>query len=303
MSNSVGFCFRRTGHARQLLEHAEIILEGNGRERLVLALDLDAFLGFDRLVQAVGPAPSRHHASRKLVDDDDFAVFDDVFHVLAIERVRLDRGLDVMLERPVLRVSDVANTEQAFDFLPAFIRHRDVAVLLVDDEIAGELRGFARGTFDLLAFFQLGNDSVDLVVLVGRFFARAGNDQRRTGFVDQNGIDFVDDGVVVPALHAILDVELHVVAQVVEAELVVGAVGDVCRIGGAALFVVQIVNDHADRKSEEAVQPSHPLRVAFGQVVVDRTTCTPRPLSALRYTGRVATSVLPSPVFISEIVP
>ena len=41
--------------------------------------------------------------------------------------------------------------------------------------------------------------------------------------------------VVVAALDAVLDVELHVVAQVVEAELVVGAVGDVGGVGVAAL--------------------------------------------------------------------
>ena len=32
---------------------------------------LSAFLGLDRLVQAVGPAPARHHAAGELVDDDD----------------------------------------------------------------------------------------------------------------------------------------------------------------------------------------------------------------------------------------
>ena len=54
------FRFGRTGHAGQLLVHAEVVLEGDGGERLILALDLDAFLGFDGLVQTVassgGPA-------------------------------------------------------------------------------------------------------------------------------------------------------------------------------------------------------------------------------------------------------
>ena len=118
MSNSVGFGFRRTGHAGQLLEHAEIILEGDGGERLILALDLDAFFRFDRLVQAVGPAAARHHASGKLVHDDDLAVLDHIFHVLAIERVRFDCGLDVMLKWPVLRVGDVADAEQAARLSP-----------------------------------------------------------------------------------------------------------------------------------------------------------------------------------------
>ena len=73
-----------------------------------------------------------------------------------------------------------------------------------------------------------------------------------------------------PALHAVFDLELHVVAQVVESELIVGAVGDVGAIGGAALIVVQIVNDHAHRQPQKLVNFSHPLGVALGQVVVHR---------------------------------
>ena len=53
------FGFGRTGHAGQLLVHAEVVLEGDGGQRLVLALDLDAFLGFDGLVQAVATSGGR----------------------------------------------------------------------------------------------------------------------------------------------------------------------------------------------------------------------------------------------------
>ena len=73
-----------------------------------------------------------------------------------------------------------------------------------------------------------------------------------------------------PALHAILDLELHVVAQVVEAELVIRPVGDVGAIRGAALIVAQVVNDHAHRESQKLVDLAHPLGVALGQVVVHR---------------------------------
>jgi len=44
LSNSGRFGFRGTGHARKFLEHAEIILEGDCRERLILALNLHPFL-------------------------------------------------------------------------------------------------------------------------------------------------------------------------------------------------------------------------------------------------------------------
>ena len=103
-----------------------------------------------------------------------------------------------------------------------------------------------------------------------RLFGGPGDDERRPRFVDEDAVDLVDDRVVVPALHVVREVELHVVAQVVEAELVVGAVGDVARVGDLAFLVVQVVLDDADRHAEEAVDAAHPLRVAAGQVVVDR---------------------------------
>ena len=113
----------------------------------------------------------------------------------------------------------------------AFFGERDGAVLLVDRVVAGGVLLAGLLAFDHLAADQLGDDAVDLVVLVGGFLAGAGDDQRRAGFVDQDRVHFVDDGVVVAALDAILEAELHVVAQVVEAELVVGAVGDVGVVG------------------------------------------------------------------------
>ena len=44
---------RGSGHARQFGIHAEIVLEGDCCERLVLWLNIHAFFGFDCLMQAV----------------------------------------------------------------------------------------------------------------------------------------------------------------------------------------------------------------------------------------------------------
>ena len=65
------------------------------------------------------------------------------------------------------------------------------------------------------------------------------------------------------------EVELHVVAEVVEAELVVRAVGDVAAVGDLTFLVVQVVLDDADRHAKEPVDAAHPLGVAAREVVVD----------------------------------
>src|SRR5262249_37158155 len=51
---------RRAGHARELVVEAEIILERDRRERLVLILNLDALLRLDRLVEALRPTAALH---------------------------------------------------------------------------------------------------------------------------------------------------------------------------------------------------------------------------------------------------
>ena len=87
------------GHARELLVHAEVILDRDRRVGARLALDGDVLLGLDGLVQAVGPAPARHDAAGVFIDDDDLAVLHDVFDVALVERVgaeELGDGVDVL---------------------------------------------------------------------------------------------------------------------------------------------------------------------------------------------------------------
>ena len=103
-----------------------------------------------------------------------------------------------------------------------------------------------------------------------RSSAWPGDDERRARLVDQDGIDLVDDGVVQAALEALLDVHRHVVAQIVETELVIGAVGDIGGVGGALLLGLHVRQVDAHRHAEELEDLPHPFGVAIGEVVVDR---------------------------------
>ena len=60
----VGFGRGRAGHAGELLVEAEVVLEGDRGQRLVLGLDLDVLLGLERLVQAFRIAPARASCGR-----------------------------------------------------------------------------------------------------------------------------------------------------------------------------------------------------------------------------------------------
>ena len=69
-----GLGLGRTGHAGQLVVEAEVVLQRDGGEGLVLGLDLDALLGLDGLVDALVVAAAGQDAAGVLVDDQHLAV-------------------------------------------------------------------------------------------------------------------------------------------------------------------------------------------------------------------------------------
>jgi hypothetical protein len=264
-----GLGVRRAGHAGQRLVHAEVVLEGDRGERLVLLADLDALLGLDGLVQAVGPAPSRHGAAGELVDDHHLAVLDDVLHVAAVDEVRAQRRGEVLHEHDVARVVQALARldqpglrHQLLDLGVAGLGEEGLLGLQVHAEVAGAVLLGLR--------LEPGHQLVDAQVGLGAVLGRPGNDQRRARLVDQDRVHLVDDGEVQAALGALFEAEGEVVAQVVEAELVVGAVGDVGVVGGALVGRLLAGPDDPDRQAEGLVDRPHPVGVALRQVLVHR---------------------------------
>ena len=85
-----GFGLRGTGHAGQLVVHAEVVLQRDGGKRLVFFFDLDALFGLDRLVDALAPAPTFKNATGEFVDNFDLAIGDDVVLVTLVQLFRLE---------------------------------------------------------------------------------------------------------------------------------------------------------------------------------------------------------------------
>ncbi len=109
----VGLGHRRAGHAGELGIQAEIVLEGDRGQRLVLPLDRDVLLGLERLVQAFGVAAAFHHAAGELVDDDDLVLAHDVIDVAGEQRMRAQALLHVVHDRDVEDVVEVALGDDA----------------------------------------------------------------------------------------------------------------------------------------------------------------------------------------------
>ncbi|CAM3719812.1 NAD-specific glutamate dehydrogenase [Tsukamurella strandjordii] len=242
------------GHARELVVEPEVVLQRDGGQRLVLGLDLDVLLRLQGLVHALVEAAAREHAAGELVDDEHLTGADDVVLVALVELLGLDRVVEVAHQQRVGRVVEVVDAQLILDQLHAGLVHADR--LLPDVHLV----------VDVLV--HLRHDPGELGVPLAGAVRGARDDQRGAGLVDEDRVDLVDDGVVVAALHQFLDAVRHVVAQVVEAELVVGAVGDVGGVGLAAAVRVLAGQDAVHLEAEEAVHAAHPVGVALGEVVV-----------------------------------
>ena len=262
-----------SGHPGELLVEAEVVLEGDRGKRDVLLLDPDTLLRLDRLMEPLAPAPALHDPTRVLVDDLDLALLDHVVDVALVERLRLQRLGEVVDELDVARVVEVLDPERALDGVDRGLRGRDRLVLLVEEVVgAGELGlvlallGLARGRGASEALGDAGE------VVVGRRggLGLAGDDQRRPRLVDQDRVDLVHDRERVAALHEPLLRDGHVVAEIVEAELGVRAVGDIGVVGDLAQRERHHVLDEADGHPEPLVDRLVPLGVALREVVVDR---------------------------------
>ena len=118
-------------------------------------------------------------------------------------------------------------------------------------------------------FSKLAGDAVRLGIFRRVVVGEAGDDERRSRFVDQDVVDFVDDGVIERTLDLDFLGRLHVVAQIIEAELVVGAVGDVAVVGDLPFVRIHVGLDGTDGEAETQVKRTHPFHVAAGKIIVD----------------------------------
>ncbi len=257
----IGFGIGGASHAGQLGVKAEVVLEGNRRHGLVFGLNGDAFLGFHRLVQAFAPAPPGHQAAGEFIDDHDFAVLHHIVLITEIQVVGAQGCIQVMHQRDIGRVIQAGtwrnqpqlrqNALGAFmpllgqEHLMRLFINRKVARL--DNALAGANVFFA---------FLLGERWHHLVnghIQVGLIFGLTADDQRRARLINEDGIHLIDNGVIEAALDPVSGLINHVVAQVVKAEFVVGAVGDVGAVCGLLFFACQVGQIDANRQTQKVV--------------------------------------------------
>ena len=234
----------RTGHTGELVVESEVVLEGYRCESLALVLDIYALFCFDSLVETLIVASAEHDTSGELVNYEHLTVLYDVVDIAAHDAYRLYRLVDVVLYGHVRGIHEVIEIEILLCLCDTLLSQHGGSRLFVNYDVAvfADLVGGilkSRGGAQLLYALEIerAGEGVRLLVEVGRAVAAAGYDKRRSRFIDKYRVNLIDYCKGVSALNLELFIGHHVVTQIVEAHLVVGAVGYVGGVGLAALVV------------------------------------------------------------------
>ena len=143
---------------------------------------------------------------------------------------------------------------------------------------------------------KTGGDTGKYVILLPRLFIRTADNERRTGFINEEIVHLVNDDVIKLPLHASGEVQDHIIPQVVETELAAGTVGDISPVSlgtgdrlkagpvwisgikirviktGWAVFIRALLGiDACHANPQSRKNRCHPVGVAPRQVVINRS--------------------------------
>ena len=109
-----------------------------------------------------------------------------------------------------------------------------------------------------------------LVLLVVSLWHRTGNDKWCAGIVNEDRVHLIDNCIIVRTLYEVFWILCHVVAQIVETELIVRSESNICKICFTTCLAVGLMLVNAiDTQTVEHIDGAHPFGVTLGKIVVD----------------------------------
>ena len=216
-------CFCGTCHSGQLVIHSEVVLKSDGSKGFGLRTHQNAFLCLDCLVEPVAVSSSEHETACKFINNDDFSILYYIVHIPFHYGSGFKSFQNVMVYFHVFRVTEVFNVKEFFRFGHACVCQTYSLFLFFNCEIIFLFQGF--------------NKSVCNLIKIRRLVSLSGNNQRCSCFINKNGVHLVDDGIIKVTLSQLALVNYHIVAEVIEAELVIGSVCYISLISGLSCLV------------------------------------------------------------------
>ena len=267
-----GFSEGSTSHTGELVIETEEVLEGNCGERGRFLANLDTLFSLDGLMKTFVVTTTVHETASVFVDNYNFTrVGYDIVFVAFEESLSAESLLHMIDKASISGRVKRLDTKDFLNFVDTFIGQSDSATLFVDY---------------IVIIGKLSCNFGELIITFWIVAGWSGNNEWRTGFINQDGVDLIDDCEVELALTQILWVFDHVVAKVVETELVVGHITKISlfassrfqmfetRIIMIFVFIFGIIdkasfiNDDANGEAEEVIKFTHPTRITLSEIIV-----------------------------------
>ena len=165
----------------------------------------------------------------------------------------------------IVFIEDADFDQDLLDALMALLGDMYTFVLFINRKITF----FRFFFFSLTALLQALNDVSKLNMQIAVFANRTRDDQWRSGFIDQDGINFIDDGKVRRTLHFFFCGKSHVIAQIIKAVFIVCSVGDIRCVGLLLCHLIHAGDTDAGGHAQEVIQTPHPLSITCCQIIID----------------------------------
>ena len=264
-----------TRHSGLFLIFVKEILEGDRGKRLALTFYLHMLFRFNRLMQTIGVAASRHNTSGKLIYNQNLIIFYDIILITEHQIVRTQCQIYIVLDLQIFRIRQVFNVEKFLYFLHTIGCQRYNLIFLIDNEITclGNLlthdcRHLCHLTAGLASLQLMCQNVTNFIKLCG-FSALSGNNQRSTSLINQYRVHLIDDGVIQLSLYQLLFINDHVVTQIVKTKFVVRNIRNITGILFSSLIVFHRIENDTNLQTEKFMDFSHPLRITLCQIVID----------------------------------
>ncbi len=149
----------------------------------------------------------------------------------------------------MIQIEEVVNAENFFCLGNALLRQLNILCLDID--------------LVILVFLQSLDKTIRLQIQISCLFLAAGNNQRRTGFIDQNGVNFIYEGEVQTSQNSVFNSGNHVVTQIIETKFRVGCISNITCISCPLLRLGKLTQVDADGQSQPLVNGAHPFTVTL----------------------------------------
>src|SRR5579872_364205 len=111
-----------TGHTRKLGIHSEKILESDRCQSLAFLLNFYIFFGFDCLMQTITVSTSKHQTPGKFINNDNFAVTDDIVTIALKQSFGTQSLFDMMNVANSGLLVNICQAEQLFQVADTLFR-------------------------------------------------------------------------------------------------------------------------------------------------------------------------------------